>query len=77
MASSVIAGMMWAIEHPTEGVVEPDEIDYRYVLKIAGPYLGNVVGHYTSWTPLQERGRLFPETLDHSDPWQFLNMRVW
>jgi homospermidine synthase len=31
---------------------------------------------YTDWTPLQNRGVLFPEDLDESDPWQFKNVIV-
>jgi homospermidine synthase len=30
----------------------------------------------TDWTPLWGRGRLFPEDLDPSDPWQFRTFRV-
>ena len=40
------------------------------------PYLGPVVGVYSDWTPLAERGLLFPEPLDEEDPWQFKNIRV-
>jgi homospermidine synthase len=57
-------------------MVEPEEVDYRRVLDIANPYLGPVVGAYTDWTPLDGRGQLFPEDLDHGDPWQFKNIRV-
>jgi homospermidine synthase len=35
-----------------------------------------VVGVYTDWTPLEERGVLYPEDVDGSDPWQFKNFRV-
>jgi homospermidine synthase len=73
---AVLAGMVWCIEHPEEGVVEPEEIDFRRILEICMPYLGSVVGVYTDWTPLHERGVLFPEALDREDPWQFLNIRV-
>ena len=40
------------------------------------PYLGTVIGEYTDWTPLHQRGELFPEDLDTTDPWQFKNIRV-
>jgi homospermidine synthase len=73
---AALSGMIWAIENPAAGVVEPDEIDFRRNLEICRPYLGPVVGRYTDWTPLFERGRLFPEDLDESDPWQFKNIRV-
>ncbi|WP_043363626.1 homospermidine synthase [Belnapia sp. F-4-1] len=73
---AVLAGVIWAMENPRRGVVESDEIDHQRVLEIARPYLGEVVGAYSEWTPLQDRARLFPETLDAEDPWQFSNIRV-
>ncbi len=73
---SVLAGMVWAIENPQRGIVEPDEMDFQRGLQICSPYLGEVVGAYTDWTPLKDRGRLFPEALDTSDPWQFSNVLV-
>ncbi len=73
---AVLAGLIWAIENPSEGVVEPDEMDYARNLEICRPYLGPVVGEYTEWNPLHDRARLFPEDLDTSDPWQFKNVRV-
>ena len=76
VTAAVLAGMVWALEHPREGIVEPEEMDFERVLEIARPYLGEVVGTYGDWTPLQGRERLFPEDLDRSDPWQFKNIRV-
>jgi homospermidine synthase len=35
-----------------------------------------VVGRYTDWTPLKDRGVLFPEDVDNDDPWQFKNVLV-
>jgi len=72
----VLAGMVWAMENPLRGVVEPDEMDFERPLGICMPYLGNVVGRYTDWTPLEGRGELFVEDLDAADPWQFKNIRV-
>ncbi|MFO1035533.1 MAG: saccharopine dehydrogenase NADP-binding domain-containing protein [Geminicoccaceae bacterium] len=76
VAAGVLGGMVWAIEHPTAGVVEADELDWRRVLEVARPYLGPVVGQYTSWTPLENRAVLFPEDIDVADPWQFKNILV-
>ena len=73
---SVLGGMVWAMENPGRGLVEPDEMDFRRVLEVCMPYLGPVIGEYSDWTPLQDRSRLFPEDLDESDPWQFKNVRV-
>jgi homospermidine synthase len=73
---AALAGMILAMESPDLGVVEPDELDYRRALEICRPYLGPVTGSYTDWTPLHQRGQLFPEDLDRGDPWQFKNVRV-
>ena len=72
----VLAGVIWALENPEEGIVDPDEMDFRRVLEICNPYLGDVVGVYSDWTPLQERAVLFREDIDTKDPWQFKNFRV-
>ncbi len=58
-------------ENPNRGVVEPDELDFERILEICSPYLGPVVGVEGRWTPLLNRGELFPEDLDTEDPWQF------
>jgi homospermidine synthase len=76
VVAGVLAGMVWALRHPQAGVVEPEDIDHELVLEIATPYLGELVGVYGDWSPLQERGRLFAEELDRDDPWQFINFRV-
>jgi homospermidine synthase len=73
---AVLAGMIWAMENPRAGIVEADQMDHVRVMEIARPYLGEVVGVYSDWTPLEGRSRLFPEELDPSDPWQFKNFRV-
>jgi homospermidine synthase len=76
VTAAALAGMIWAMENPNRGVVEPDDMDFQRPLQICTPYLGPVVGKYTDWTPLYERGELFAEDLDRSDPWQFKNIRV-
>jgi homospermidine synthase len=76
VSSAVLAGMVWALENPDEGIVEADEMDFRRCLEIQMPYLGPVKGFYTDWTPLTDRPGLFPEDIDTSDPWQFRNVLV-
>ena len=77
VTAAVLAGMVWAIEHPHRGIVEPEEMDFARILEIARPYLGEVVGVHGDWTPLDGRESLFPEDLDRGDPWQFKNIRVY
>jgi homospermidine synthase len=76
VTSAVLAGMVWALENPNEGIVEADEMDFRRCLEVQMPYLGPVIGTYTDWTPLAGRPGLFPEDIDKRDPWQFKNVLV-
>lgn len=76
VTAAVLGGIVWAIEHPRCGIVEPEELDFARILEICRPYLGDVVGVWGDWTPLQDRELLFPEDLDRDDPWQFKNIRV-
>jgi homospermidine synthase len=76
VTSAALSGMIWAMENPNRGIVEPDDMEFERPLEICKPYLGKLVGAYTDWTPLYQRGELFAEDLDTADPWQFKNIRV-
>ena len=76
VAAGVLAAVVWALENPHRGIIDPDHMDFQRVLEIANPYLGRVVGVYSDWNPLQGRNHPFPEDLDADDPWQFKNIRV-
>jgi len=76
VAAGALAGVIWALENPNKGIVEPEDLDFRRILDLATPYLGIVHGKYTNWTPLRARkDPLFPEDTA-ADPWQFKNFRV-
>ena len=72
VSSAVLAGVMWAINHPQEGLVEADEVDFNECLEVQMPYLGKVAGYYTDWNPLQSHESITDPDL--SDPWQFQNI---
>jgi homospermidine synthase len=76
VTSAVLAGMIWAIEHPKAGIVDADEMAWRRILEIQRPYLGTIASAYTGWTPIEGRGGLFAEDIDTDDPWQFRNVIV-
>ncbi|HEV7544517.1 MAG TPA: saccharopine dehydrogenase C-terminal domain-containing protein, partial [Reyranella sp.] len=76
VCAPVLSGIIWALENPERGIVEADDMDFDRNLAICMPYLGPVVGKYSDWTPLKDRGGLFPEDIDTADPWQFKNFRV-
>jgi homospermidine synthase len=76
VTSAVLAGIVWALENPEAGIVETDDMDHERCLEVQLPYLGNVEGFYTDWTPLDGRPGLFPDDIDPDDPWQFRNVLV-
>lgn len=76
VTSSILAGIVWALENPDAGIVETDEMDHARCLEIQKQYLGKVEGHYTDWNPLKNRRALFKDDIDESDPWQFRNILV-
>lgn len=76
VTAAVLAGLVWAIENPRAGLVEADDMDHVRCMEVARPYLGDVVGAYSDWTPLMGRGVLFAESVDPACPWQFKNFRV-
>ena len=79
VTASVLAGMVWAVQHPHNGVTEPEDVaEWRSVLDMVAPYVAPLVGAWTEWNPLHGRGQggLFPEEdLVEDDPWQFSNIR--
>jgi homospermidine synthase len=76
VTAAVTAGVAWMLQHPDAGIVEPEDLPHDAILAMCRPYLGEVVGVFSDWTPLRGRDHLFVEDLDRSDPWQFRNFRV-
>jgi len=76
VAAGALAAVVSAIRHPRRGVLEADDLDFEECLAVAAPYLGQLVGEFTDWTPLQGRGELFDEDLDPGRPWQLRNVRA-
>jgi len=77
VAIGVVSGIMWAIENPNQGVLEPDELPHEYILKIAKPYLGKLISEPSDWTPFKNYQVFFKENpdayLDKKTPWVFKN----
>ena len=76
VVAPVLAGILWAIDNPNAGILEADELPFEDILATTDPYMGQLVGKWTDWTPLQDRAILFKEDLDLDDTWQFKNFRV-
>jgi len=69
VAAGVLSGIVWAVEHPARGIIEPEQMDHERVLEIARPYLGTLMGRRTDWTP----GATLhgPASEGAVDAWQF------
>jgi homospermidine synthase len=76
VVAGVLGGMVWALQNPKAGVVEPDDLDHELVLDVARPFLGEVTGAWGDWSPLKGRSDLYEEEKDAADAWQFTNFRV-
>jgi homospermidine synthase len=76
VTAAVVSGVIWAMRNPDRGILEPDDLPHREIMAMARPYLGEMVGVYTDWTPVDGRGWLMDEAIDEADPWQFGNFRV-
>ncbi|MBL8533422.1 MAG: saccharopine dehydrogenase NADP-binding domain-containing protein [Betaproteobacteria bacterium] len=75
-SASLMAAAAWTLNHPDRGIHEPEDLPHERILEMCAPYLGEVAGTYSDWTPLAGRGHPFPEELDEADPWQFKNFRM-
>lgn len=58
VASAVVGALKWAQAHPSEGIVESDEIDHDAMLEYAGQYWAPMQCSFTDWRPASALSRL-------------------
>jgi homospermidine synthase len=86
VAASITAGIRWMIEHPYEGLCNPEHVADRWheeFLSLADPYMGESPSVRTSWTPddywrrhpMAPLRRKVPDEPDRRT-WQFENFCV-
>ena len=80
VAISVVAAAMWMIQNPKGGVRLPDDIDHKFILDIALPYIKPFVSEAVDWTPLKNLNTKFTK-FDikkplEEDTWQFTTFLV-
>jgi homospermidine synthase len=51
VAIGVTAAILWMIENPNMGVTDPDLMPHDQILKVANPYLGDVISQRIDWEP--------------------------
>lgn len=49
--AGIAASLRWALDHPDRGVVEPEDLDSRFILRLAMPYLGEFTSRTYPMTP--------------------------
>jgi homospermidine synthase len=80
VAAAVLAGVVWMIRNPAEGINVPDDLPHEKILEIAYPYLGPCPSVRTDWTPLSGRSRLFDKwgkrVPREDEVWQFTSFLV-
>ena len=80
VAASLLAAILWMLEHPREGVCLPDQLPYEYILKHAKPYLGPFISREVNWTPLKNWDSPFSRygipRPPQADVWQFKTFQV-
>ena len=80
VAAGVLGGLVYMIRHPSDGIRVPDELPFREILDVAGPYLGPCPSVQTDWTPLASRSHLFAKwgapAVAEEDLWQYASFAV-
>jgi homospermidine synthase len=80
VAVSVVAAVLWMIDHPDRGLLVPDDVPHECVLRVAKPYLGTFISKAADWTPLKHYENAFTgfndPRIDTADPWQFRNFLI-
>lgn len=80
VAISVVAAMLWMIDHPAEGYLHPEHLPHDFILKLAKPYLGTFISQPFDWHPLKHYYNEFAgynrPRIDPDDVWQFTNFLI-
>jgi homospermidine synthase len=65
-----MAGVVWSLRNPRSGVLEPDDLPHSGILELCAPYLGELEGFYSDWTPRAGRQAMFAQpNIDPDAPW--------
>jgi homospermidine synthase len=79
VAIGVVAALIYAIRHPNEGFCLPDDLNFREILDVARPYLGQFISQPVAWHPLL-RNEAFAnygeESPSSEHMWQFKTFQV-
>jgi homospermidine synthase len=71
---SVLAAVMYLIQHPEEGVIHPEDMNHLDVLWLIEAYLGPIKSTPVKWSPLDSSASY--KKMDHKNPFRFENFVV-
>jgi len=77
VAGSMLGAIVWMINNPNEGYIEPESLPFEEIMEIGDMYWEPLVTVYSDWTPNQDKNSLFYREHDSSNPCCFENFRVW
>ena len=77
VAGSMLGAIVWMIENPRMGYVEPESVPFEKILEIGDMYWDPIVTVYSDWIPNEDNNSLFYRKYDSSNPCCFENFRVW
>ena len=77
VGGSMLGAIVWMINHPKEGYIEPEMLPFEEILAIGDMYWEPLVSVLSTWTPSQDTNSLFYREFDKSNPCKFENFRVW
>lgn len=75
VAAGVVAAVLWAIRNPRKGLCFPEDLPHEEMLRVAAPYLGEIVSEAADWAPLANNAAFHGDRPSPAaaDPWQFGN----
>ena len=77
VVANILGTMMWGLQNPNKVYVEPEDMDYDFILKHAKPYLGKMVFVETDWHPTEDKNDIFYRKSDKKHLNCLSNYRVW
>ncbi len=79
VAIAIVAAAIYIVRHPNEGFCTPDDLDYKEILAIAKPYLGEFLSIPVNWSPLDHAQALSDfgaKVPPEKDMWQFSTFQI-
>jgi len=51
VVAPLYSAVLWMIDNTNEGILEPDDLPYDYIIKYSKPYLGKYTKEFSNWYP--------------------------